>query len=61
MKSDLFEPTDLFKLPQDSLWERMKGRPKSNLKKFKNFLDKAIGKGAKINKPDFDKLAEDYR
>jgi hypothetical protein len=61
-KSDLALPTDLFKLPQDSLWVRIKDKPKSTLKSFKDFYDRVKQSGFKFDKErDFEKLKEDYR
>lgn len=60
-RSDLVEPTDMFKLPQDKLYKNVKGSPKSDLKTFKAFFEKAVKSGVKFSKtPDFNKLAQDH-
>ena len=62
VKADLSEPTQLFSLPQDKMWSRIKKLPKSTLKGFKDFFKKAVSKGVKFKEePDFDKLKGDHR
>lgn len=61
-KTDLVEPTDMFELPQDKIYKNVKGLPKSDLKTFKAFYEKAVKSGVKFNKtPDFNKLKEDHK
>lgn len=36
----LYEPREMFKLPQDNAYESVRGRAKSDKKTYLNFLDK---------------------
>lgn len=55
-------PQDLFPLPQDKIWARVKKTASSSVKKFQSFFEKAKKSGFEFKKdPDFEKLKEDYR